>query len=388
MKKFFTKILDYLRTILIFGIMKKFFTKILDYLRTIKPVTWVKSFIISSLIFGILFYLAPSDIWRALFVKDRQSTVTVVTTETEGNSIMPDFEESTIERKTEVEKNKSIKKNTNSKKKKSTIVKRLAKPLNQNADLLALINGGEQEIIYAENSQEDEEIIDNREWQDVLEDYQEVNAPVRATRILPREYVISAILIDKVVTQIAGTARFQVDSDVFAKSGNNILIPKGSIGLLEYKSAVASGETRVTMEVVRITTPNNLLIIFTKKPNLSDAEGAQGIPGAVDNKYASKYGVPLLFSLLNNSANLLSVHAIRKLFGSPTDPDQSAAVNNLQETLTDQNTTILNELLKNINTNPIITVNAGSPLTIKLLQDVYFEKPEKNRIYLSLEENY
>ena len=358
--------------------MKNFFTKVLGFLGNISPKTWVMFFVVTSLGFGVLFYISPEE-WATLTTKDNQSQVTT----SENDSILPEIKRSKIEEKKLVAEKPPPKK--------KYIPKKLGQPTNHNADLLDLINGGIQEVIHIETASknEQEDVLENKDWQEVISEYQKVNPPVNATRILPREYIISATLLDKVISQIAGTARFITDTDTYAKSGNNILIPTGSIGLLEYKEGLVAGETRMIMEVIRITTPNNLIIVFSQKPGISDGEGAQGVPGEINNQYAKKYGIPLLFSLINNSTNLLSLYAVRQLFGNPTDPNQSAAVDNFSQNLTTQNSTILNEILKNtINTNPVITIKAGSPITIKPLQDIYFEKPEKGKIYLTIEQTF
>ena len=144
--------------------------------------------------------------------------------------------------------------------------------------MLALVNSGGQteinSIIYDDPEEEKE---DN--WQDIITDLQPVNIPTKADRILPREYLIFGTLLNKIVSLQSGFATFMADRNMYSKSGNNILIPTGSIGLLAYSGG---GDERLVMEVIRITTPNNLTIVFQTKTNLSDVKifGKTNIAGS------------------------------------------------------------------------------------------------------------
>ena len=280
---------------------------------------------------------------------------------------------------TKEKKTKAKNKKTKAKNKKEKILTK------NNKVLLTLVNSGGQteinSIIYDDLEEEKE---DN--WQDIITDLQPVNIPTKADRILPREYLIFGTLLNKIVSLQSGFATFIADRNIYSKSGNNILIPTGSIGLLAYSGG---GDERLVMEVIRITTPNNLTIVFQTKTNLSDAEGAAGVPGIVNRQYFRKYGLPLVFSLANNTINLASIKAIDEVFGKTNDERTNTAINNFNDDVQSQNNQIIQEILKDtLDKQTIITINAGSTITIRPTKDIFFQKPVDGKIYLKIDDTY
>jgi type IV secretion system protein VirB10 len=109
--------------------------------------------------------------------------------------------------------------------------------------------------------------------------------------------MIDAILETSVNSDLPGMVRGMVSKDVFSEAGSNILIPKGSRLVGEYKSGVALGQQRIEINWTRLIRPDGIDINLQSAS--TDPLGNSGIQGIVDNKYLTMFTNSLLSSIVN-----------------------------------------------------------------------------------------
>ena len=106
--------------------------------------------------------------------------------------------------------------------------------------------------------------------------------------------VIDAILETAINTDLPGPLRAIVSRDVFAESGREVMIPKGSRLIGSYNSDVKRGQKRVYVIWARIIRPDGI-DIAVDSPGV-DQLGRAGVAGYVDNKYFEIFASAFLTS--------------------------------------------------------------------------------------------
>ncbi len=109
--------------------------------------------------------------------------------------------------------------------------------------------------------------------------------------------IVDAVLETAVNTDLPGEMRAIVSRDVFAESGRQIMIPKGSRLIGTYNTSVARGQARVMIIWTRLIRPDGLDIAIGSGG--VDALGRAGVEGSVDNKYAEIFSAAMLTSVLD-----------------------------------------------------------------------------------------
>lgn len=126
---------------------------------------------------------------------------------------------------------------------------------------------------------------------------------VTATRIgdlktvVAQGKMIDAILETSINSDLPGMVRGVVSQDVFSEAGSNILIPKGSRVIGEYKSGIALGQQRIEINWTRLIRPDGIDINLESKS--TDPLGNSGVQGIVDNKYLLMFTNSMLSSIVN-----------------------------------------------------------------------------------------
>lgn len=125
-------------------------------------------------------------------------------------------------------------------------------------------------------------------------------AQVKATHIgrldnlIAQGKLIHAVLETAINTDLPGTLRAIIARDVYAESGNAVLIPKGSRVIGTYDSQVKTGHDRVAIAWDRVIRPDGIDIAISSQG--SDVLGRSGAAGFLDNKFLTKLGNALLIS--------------------------------------------------------------------------------------------
>lgn len=191
------------------------------------------------------------------------------------------------------------------------------------------------------------------------------------TQTIAQGKMLTAVLETAINTEIPGLVRAVVSRDVYAESGTNVLIPRGSRLYGSYSSVIARGQGRVQISWTRLLRPDGVTMAITF--NASDQFGRSGISGEVDNRYSSIIASSMLTSVIA----LGGIIAAQKLVGgnaqtvTTTNPQQGTtttsgdatnnALNNFSQSITG---TIGQIISNNINTLPIIRVPQGTRITV------------------------
>jgi type IV secretion system protein VirB10 len=116
------------------------------------------------------------------------------------------------------------------------------------------------------------------------------------TVVISQGKMLTAVLETAINTEMPGSVRAIVSRDVYADSGNNVLIPKGSRLYGSYSSVITRGQGRVEIDWTRLIRPDGVDVGIAFKA--ADQFGRSGIAGDVDNKYGSIVSNSLLTSVL------------------------------------------------------------------------------------------
>jgi type IV secretory pathway VirB10-like protein len=166
-------------------------------------------------------------------------------------------------------------------------------------------------------------------------------------------------MINDLNSQLQGKVVAQIESNIYAAQGRFILIPAGSKAIGYYQPMSKVGDTRLQILWSRIITPKGVDIIINAE--LADQMGRSGLAGEVDTRFWDKYGATLLFSTINAMGQ----------YKVNTDKNQSILANTYGKDLANISASTLAD---NINIKPIISINAGTRISISLLEDVWFRE--------------
>jgi len=189
--------------------------------------------------------------------------------------------------------------------------------------------------------------------------------------------MLTAVLETAINTEVPGSVRAIVSRDVYAESGNSVLIPRGSRLFGSYSSNITQGQGRVEISWTRLIRPDgvDLAVSF----NAADQFGRAGISGDVDNRYGSIITNSILTSVLavggvaaaqkiltNNSASTTTTNPTQ---GTTTTTGSAAnqAIYDVSKTITDTVSQIIGNTL---DINPIIRVPQGTKITIIVNSDI------------------
>jgi type IV secretion system protein VirB10 len=126
---------------------------------------------------------------------------------------------------------------------------------------------------------------------------------VRAVRMsaldltIPQGAMVEAVMETALNSDLPGFARAVVSRDVMSFDGSNILIPRGSRVIGQYKSGVALGASRVFIIWTRLIRPDGVSVQLASPA--TDDLGRSGITGKVNRHFFQRFGGAILLSVLN-----------------------------------------------------------------------------------------
>ncbi|MBS0236367.1 MAG: TrbI/VirB10 family protein [Proteobacteria bacterium] len=190
--------------------------------------------------------------------------------------------------------------------------------------------------------------------------------------------MVSAILETAVDTDLPGTLRAVITRDVYAESGRNILIPKGSKVIGEYQSQIKDGQTRVAVSWNRVIMPSGIDIQISSPG--TDLLGRAGVAGDLDNKFWTKisnafmisYVVPLAMMKLTKTTNAdITTTTTINSSGQPvTQTSGSNKAITLKEA-SDKFTKVAQDAINSAYpTTPTISVPQGTEINIFVQKDI------------------
>lgn len=119
---------------------------------------------------------------------------------------------------------------------------------------------------------------------------------------IPLGTVIQAVLETALDSNHAGFARAVVSKDVFGFDGTQILVPRGSRLVGDYKADLGAGQDRALIQWKRLMRPDGVMIDLDSPS--ADPLGRAGIKGKVDGHFLERFGGAILQSTLDIGVQL------------------------------------------------------------------------------------
>jgi type IV secretory pathway VirB10-like protein len=178
------------------------------------------------------------------------------------------------------------------------------------------------------------------------------------SRVVPQGFVIPAVLETAIDSDLPGSVRAVVSRDVRGFDGTQVLIPRGSKLIGQYKSAAAIGQTRAFVVWSRIITPTGVSIDVGSPA--TDRLGRGGLEGKADSHFFERFGSSILLSVISGGVDALAsrnggtTNAL--VIGSPTQAQNVASI----------------ALQKQIDIPTTIKVAQGQPVQVSVARDLDF----------------
>ncbi|THD67259.1 type IV secretion system protein VirB10 [Phenylobacterium sp.] len=176
-------------------------------------------------------------------------------------------------------------------------------------------------------------------------------------RIVPQGFVIPAVLETAIDSDLPGSVRAVVSRDVRGFDGSQVLIPRGSKLIGQYRSAAAVGQTRAFVVWSRIITPGGVSVDVGSPA--TDQLGRGGLAGKADTHFFERFGASILLSVISagvNAAGASSGSSTAIVIGSSTQANQVASI----------------ALQKQIDIPTTIRVPQGAPVQVSVARDLDF----------------
>ena len=135
-------------------------------------------------------------------------------------------------------------------------------------------------------------------------------AAARSTRIADTAHTVAqgtlipAVLETAINSDIQGYVRAVVSQDIRSFDGSQILVPRSSRLIGEYKSGLAAGQKRVYLIWTRLLRPDGVSVALAS-PSV-DFSGQAGVGGRVNNHFLARFGSAILLSVLGGASALAS----------------------------------------------------------------------------------
>lgn len=174
---------------------------------------------------------------------------------------------------------------------------------------------------------------------------------------------IPATLETAINSDLPGMVRALTARDVYALTGQRILIPKGSRLIGQYSSGNIGGvQTRILISWTRVQLPSGVVVTLNSPSADALGRGGQGAD-SIDSHVVERFSSALLFSVLGASTAIIGV-APQDDFNSATAYRMELA-NGLQQTARDN-------LQKNRAIQPTLHLDQGAAINVFVARDLNF----------------
>jgi type IV secretion system protein VirB10 len=182
-------------------------------------------------------------------------------------------------------------------------------------------------------------------------------------RIILEGKLLDAVLETAVNSDLPGMVRAIINHDVYAESGENILIPRGSRLVGQYNSQVAKGQSRVFIVWTRVIRPDGIEVALNS--GATDPLGRAGIGGSINHHFWQIFGASTLLSIVGGGTANAGVNT--------SDAYNSASAYRQQVAQGFQNSS--SSLLDGyINIPPTIEIKQGTPIKVFVARDLDFSE--------------
>lgn len=188
------------------------------------------------------------------------------------------------------------------------------------------------------------------------------DTPTRARRMPNQGYtvvqgaVIPAVLETAVNSDLPGYVRAIVSRDVRSFDGANVLVPRGSRLVGQYRSGVALGQSRAFVIWTRLIRPDGVGVDLAAPG--TDALGRGGLEGRVDRHFLQRFGGAILLSLITAGAQIAA-----------NDNDTQVIIASTSGAAGEAATVALQ---KDLDIAPTVRVPQGAPIRIFVTRDLDF----------------
>ena len=184
----------------------------------------------------------------------------------------------------------------------------------------------------------------------------------RATVLRGRSHVVAqgaiipAVLETALDSDLPGFARAVVSRDVRSFDGTQVLIPRGSRLIGEYRSAAMLGQSRAFVIWTRVLRPDGVSVQIGSPA--TDPLGRAGLSGSVDHHFFERFGGAILLSVVNAGVTALAgTPSTEVVIGSPQ------AATGVASSV---------ESFAPANISPTIKVPQGAPIRVFVARDLDF----------------
>lgn len=178
--------------------------------------------------------------------------------------------------------------------------------------------------------------------------------------LLEQGTYIPCVLRQKLISNVGGQISCTVSSNVLSKSGNVVLLEKGTMINGMYKSAgVKRGSNQIFVIWQQARTANNLVVNLNS--GSTDELGANGLSGWVDQHFWERFGNAIVISMINDASSAVS-----------TQLQKSDTQNYLQNTQNDSSNIAQTIIEKMGDIEPTLYKNQGDKVGVFVARDIDF----------------
>jgi type IV secretion system protein TrbI len=193
--------------------------------------------------------------------------------------------------------------------------------------------------------------------------------PPSTPYILRTGFVVPALLISAMDSELPGTIIAQVSQNVYdTPTGNYLLIPQGSRLVGVYTNSVGYGQSRVFVAWQRIIYPDGSALDLGAMPG-TDQQGASGFHDLTNNHFVRIFGSALLMSAItagvtwSQGVNNIGYNGFR-------------AGDALSQALGQELGITMSETIRrNMSIAPTLKIRPGYRFNVLVTKDITFEKP-------------
>ncbi|MDX2237101.1 MAG: type IV secretion system protein VirB10 [Hyphomonadaceae bacterium] len=167
--------------------------------------------------------------------------------------------------------------------------------------------------------------------------------------------MIPGVLETALNSDLPGYVRAVVTRDVRGFDGREVLVPRGSRLIGQYRAGVAMGQSRAFVIWTRIIRPDGVAVDLASPG--TDALGRGGLEGRVDRHFLQRFGGAIVLSLISAGAS-----------AATSDSDTQVIIASTQGA-SDIATSALN---RDLDIAPTVRVPQGAPIRIFVTQDLDF----------------
>lgn len=174
--------------------------------------------------------------------------------------------------------------------------------------------------------------------------------------IVPEGTVIPASLETAINSDLPGYVRAVVGRDVRSFDGANVLAPRGSRLVGQYRSGVALGQSRAFVIWTRLIRPDGVSVDLGAPG--TDAVGRGGLEGRVDRHFLQRFGGAILLSLISAGTALATEESDTQVIIASTSGAAGSAASVALES--------------DLNIPPTVVVPQGASIRVFVTRDLDF----------------